>query len=200
MKTIIKDTLILTAITLIAGALLGLVYEVTKTPIAKQKARAKEEAYMEVFKEADHFDTLSFDEEEMDAYLVEAGYPGQSVNEIMEAKSIDGKSLGYAYTVTSSEGYGGDIIFSLGITNEGKLNGISILTISETAGLGMKANTPEFKDKFKDKTVSEFTVIKGKATKEEDIDALSGATITSKAMVAGVNAGLKAFEHTKGGM
>lgn len=200
MKTIIKDTLVLTAITLIAGLLLGFVYELTKAPIADQKAKAKQEAYMDVFKEADHFDKVSFDEAKMAAYLEQEGYPGQSVNEIMEAKSKEGQSLGYAYTVTSSEGYGGDIVFSMGITMEGKINGISILTISETAGLGMKADTPEFKNQFKDKAVSAFAVTKNKAQKAEEIDALSGATITSKAVVGGVNAGLRAFEYTKGGM
>ena len=83
----------------------------------------------------------------------------------------------------------------MGIQDDGTLNGISILSISETAGLGMRATTDDFKNQFKDKNVEKFTYTKTGATSDDEIDALSGSTITTN----GVNAGLAAFRYEKGG-
>ena len=173
--SIVRDTLILTVITLIAGLLLGLVYQITKEPIAQQEESAKTEAYKAVFAEADSFEP------------------------IVEAKDASGEVLGYAINITTPEGYGGDITFSLGVKNDGTLNGIEILSIGETAGLGMNATKDDFKNQFKDKKAEEFKVTKTGAQSEDEIDALSGATITSRAMVGGVNAGLCAFRYVEEG-
>ena len=87
----------------------------------------------------------------------------------------------------------------MGVADDGTLNGISILSISETAGLGMKADTDEFKNQFADKNVEKFEYTKNGATEDNQIDAISGATITTNAMTNGVNAGLCAFQYEKGG-
>lgn len=199
MKSIIKDTITLTLITLIAGVLLGAVYEITKAPIENQQAMAKEEAYKEVFEDADSFEVVSTEDPELNSYISENGLSAQSIDEVMDVKDASGESIGYAFTVTTSEGYGGDITFSMGVKNDGTLNGISILSISETAGLGMKANTDEFKSQFKDKNVSSFSYTKTGAVSDDQIDALSGATITTNAVTNGVNAGLLAFQYLEGG-
>ena len=68
--------------------------------------------------------------------------------------------MGYVITVTSHEGYGGDIKLSVGILSDGTVKGIETLTITETAGLGMKAAEPEFKDQFKDKQVEKILLYK----------------------------------------
>ena len=159
---IIKDALALTLITLVAGVALGGVYEITKDPIAKQEAQAKAEAYEQVFTDA-----AAFEEVEMDDTLIQTirdqldqeGYKAQSIEEVMRAEDQSGETLGYAFTVVTSEGYGGDIQFSMGVQNDGTLNGISILSIGETAGLGMNADTPAFKDQFVGKQVEKL--IKG---------------------------------------
>ena len=174
-NTILKDAIILTVITLIAGGLLGLVYEVTKKPIANQQEKAKQEAYKAVFEDADSFEVC------------------------VEAEDASGETLGYAVNVTTSEGYGGDITFSMGIQLDGTLNGISILSISETAGLGMNATKDEFKNQFSDKNAETFEVTKSGAAAENEINAISGATITSKAVTGGVNAGICAFNYVKEG-
>lgn len=62
--------------------------------------------------------------------------------------------------VTSHEGYGGDIEISVGIASDGTVKGIEMLSIGETAGLGMKAKDAEFKDQFRDKKVQKFTYTK----------------------------------------
>lgn len=199
-NTIIKDTIILTLITLIAGGVLGLVYEITKDPIAKQQELAKQEAYKAVFEDADTFEVcVEAEDADLAAYLAGEGFEAQTVNEIMEAKDASGETLGYAINLTTSEGYGGDITFSMGVQADGTLNGISILTISETAGLGMNATKDEFKGQFKEKQVDAFEVTKTGASKENEINAISGATITSNAVTQGVNCGLKAFEYIKEG-
>lgn len=199
-NTIVKDTIAITLITLIAGLALGGVQSITAGPIAQQRQLAKEEAYKAVFADADSFDTLVEEEDpEIEAYLDENGYPSQTINEVVQAKDASGSPIGYAFTVTTSEGYGGDIQFAMGVKDDNTLNGISILTIGETAGLGMKADTDEFKGQFADKNVEKFEYTKSGATEDSQIDALSGATITTNAMVNGVNAGLCAFTYEKGG-
>ena len=184
----IKNTLSLTLITVIAGLLLGLVYEVTKEPIANEKQRAKEEAYKTVFADAASFDEMQLDEEII-KNIKEEGYDAD-INEVMAALSAGGDAAGYVLTVTDHEGYGGDITFAMGVKNDGTLTGISFLSIGETAGLGMKATEDAFKEQFKNKNVKKFVYTKSDAKAEDEIDALSGATITTNAVTNGVNAGL----------
>ena len=199
-NTIIKDTLILTLITLVAGGLLGMVYEVTKEPIATAQENAKQEAYKTVLADAVSFEVcVEADDADLAAYLTENGFEAQTVNEVMEAKDASGETIGYALNMTTSEGYGGDISFSMGVTLDGTLNGISILDINETAGLGMNATKDEFKGQFAGKQVDAFEVTKSGAASDNEINAISGATITSKAITGGVNAGLCAFEYVKEG-
>lgn len=192
-KSMMKDALILFMITLCSGLVLGLVYQITKEPIAEQEARAKQEAYEEVFREADSFESAEpFSEEEAAAVLESAGYTGVTINEQAQAIA-GGETVGYVLTVTSHEGYGGDIQFSMGIKNDGTLNGISILSISETPGLGMKAEEV-LKPQFTDKSAGQFEYTKTGAVSDDQIDAISGATITTKAVTNAVNAGLGYFQ------
>ena len=199
---IIKDALALTLITLVAGVALGGVYEITKDPIAKQDAQAKAEAYEQVFTDAAAFEEVKMDDtliQTIRDQLDQEGYKAQSIEEIMRAEDESGETLGYAFTVVTSEGYGGDIQFSMGVQNDGTLNGISILSIGETAGLGMNADTPAFKDQFVGKQVEKLQYTKNGATQDDEINAISGATVTTNAMTNGVNAGLCAFRVMEGG-
>ena len=199
---IIKDALALTLITLVAGVALGGVYEITKDPIAKQEAQAKAEAYEQVFTDAAAFEEVKMDDtliQTIRDQLDQEGYKAQSIEEVMRAEDQSGETLGYAFTVVTSEGYGGDIQFSMGVQNDGTLNGISILSIGETAGLGMNADTPAFKDQFVGKQVEQLQYTKNGATQDDEINAISGATVTTNAMTNGVNAGLCAFRVMEGG-
>lgn len=199
---IIKDALALTLITLVAGVALGGVYEITKDPIAKQEAQAKAEAYEQVFTDAAAFEAVEMDDtltKTIRDQLDQEGYKAQSIEEVMRAEDQSGETLGYAFAVVTSEGYGGDIRFSMGVQNDGTLNGISILSIGETAGLGMNADTPAFKDQFVGKQVEKLQYTKNGATQDDEINAISGATVTTNAMTNGVNAGLCAFRYVEGG-
>lgn len=193
-----KDTLIMLLITVIAGLLLGLVYQITKDPIARQQELAKQEACKEVFSDAATFGQIDVAAYEGAAWS-DAGFALESINEVMEAGSETGEILGYVITVTTKEGYGGDIKFSIGIREDGTVNGISLLSISETAGLGMRADEV-LKPQFADKKAERFEYTKSGSVSDYQIDAISGATITTNAVVNGVNAGLYYFQtQLKGG-
>lgn len=200
MKELIKNALILCLITLVAGLLLGTVYEVTKTPRAKQEEKAKQKAYQQVFPDAGGFEAYETDIEKMEQHLSESGIPSSAayINEVVIAKDKEQSAIGYVVTVTDKEGYGGDIQLAVGIGNDGTVKGISILTISETAGLGMKAKEGYFTNRFKDKKVDRFVYTKSGAAAENEIDALSGATITTNAVTNGVNAAIECFHYLTG--
>ncbi|MCR5607699.1 MAG: RnfABCDGE type electron transport complex subunit G [Lachnospiraceae bacterium] len=197
-NTILKDALILFLITLISGGILSVVYEVTKEPIAKAEEKNKMEAYKAVFQDAETFDSdeaLS-DKVSDSESLISNDYQGVKINEAMYAKDKDGNNCGYVMSITSSNGYGGDITISLGIDSEGTVKGMEILSINETAGLGMKAKEDSFKSQFKEKKVEQFEYTKSGKTKDNEIDALSGATITTKAVTGAVNAGVYFFNNS----
>lgn len=204
MKQMMKDAMILFLITLISGAALGLVYEVTKEPIAQQEQKAKNEAYQNVFEAAEDFTELTeeaYSSDALTAFVKENGFDA-SIDGVAQALSGDGSVLGYVITVTDHEGYGGDIQFTMGVADDGTLNGISLLSISETAGLGMRAGEV-LVPQFACKQVEKFSYTKTGAASDDQIDAISGATITTNAVVNGVNAGLLCFQEklnmTEGG-
>lgn len=189
MNQIMKNTLILMAITLVSGVLLGFVYELTKDPIAQQELLAKEKAYSEVFPDADSFRVLEDISGEA-AYLVEQGFEVETVNEIAEACDASGNVIGHVFNVTDPEGYGGDIQLTVGVQNDMTMLGISFLSINETAGLGMNANTEEWKAQFKGIQADEIVYTKSGKSAPNEIDAVSSATYTTKAVTGAVNAAL----------
>lgn len=188
-KKSVINALILMLITVVAGLLLGVVYEITKEPIKAEQQRAKEEAYKAVFAEADSFEAIDIKQDEIAKELSKQGLD-VTIDEAMRVYDASGKMAGYVLTVTDHEGYGGDIQFAMGVTIDGITNGISFLSISETAGLGMKAKEDDFKNQFSGKQVSKFAYTKNGASSDNEIDAISGATITTNAVTNGVNAGL----------
>lgn len=197
-KGMIKDASILLLITVVAGLILGFVYQITKEPIAAAEEKAAKAAYQEVFPEAAGFsDKLELAVPEGESTW-EQNYAGVDLDNVLMATDAKGVCLGYVLTMTSHEGYGGDITFTMGIQNDGTLNGISLLSISETAGLGMKAGTV-LVPQFAGKQVSQFTYTKTGSTMDSQIDAISGATITTNAVTTAVNAGLYIFETQLGG-
>lgn len=191
MNQIIKNTLALFGITAVAGLLLGTVYEGTKEARAEQAAKTQQKAYQTVFEDASDFEEVSL-KLARDA----VNYSEKEVVIEGAVKALDGKGnfLGYVVTVTAKEGYGGDIKFSVGVDIENHVTGVSYLSISETAGLGMKAKDKEFIDQYSEAggdSESEFIVNKD-GSDGIVIDAIGGATITSRAVTKGVNAACQA--------
>lgn len=183
-RSMLKDAGILFAITLIAGLILGFVYEVTKEPIQIQKEKEIQAACNQVFADAESFDAIEYTpsvelKDKLAAESVEIGT-------VYAAKDSAGTILGYVLESTSGAGYAGDITLYVGITLEGKLNEVSILEISETPGLGMRADEV-LVPQFKDTTATIFSYTKTGSVSESEIDAISGATITTNAVVDAVN-------------
>ncbi len=204
----LKDILIVTCITLASGILLGFVYNITKGPIAREKEAARIASEQEVFADAKEFQTLPDTEGEgfqaaFENALAESDVTGVKLNSVDTAGSVDGAELGYVVDVTDSDGYGGDIQIMVGVRTEGEepvINGISFLALSETAGMGMKAKEPPFKDQFVDlPALSRIEYVKDGKTEANEIDAISGATITTDAVTDAVNGAILAVETIKEG-
>lgn len=198
---ILKDALVLFAITMVAGLLLGGVYEITKKPIEEQENQAKQKAYQTVFSDGASFLEMDLDYEAGEKYLAEEGYTSNEIQSVIEVKNDTGNTLGKIYNIVSKEGYGGDIVVSLGIMDNGVICGMELLEINETAGLGMEAKNRNFLDQFLYEKASPFTYSTTGATHHYEIDAVSGATITTNAVVSAVNAGvlLDSYYASKGG-
>ena len=192
MNKIIKNTIILTVITLVSGLLLGLAYEVTKAPIAQSQENAKKEAWQAVFPDADldAFEEADVDTDVADQVIADLGVEAT----IDEVCTVDGGETGYVITATDSEGYGGDTQVVVGITADGTVSGISFLSISETAGLGMNAQNESFYGQYVGVQTDKFYVSKD-GGEGEPIDAISGATITTRAVTGAVNAALGYFQN-----
>ena len=199
MNNIVKNTLILTAITVVSGLLLGVVYGITKEPIAQAQENTKQEAYRTVLSDASEFETVEFDADTAASLLSENGYTSDVITEIAEGTDASGETVGYVISVQSSEAYDGSLSLSVGIASDGTVKGIEMLEISETAGLGMKADETEFKDQFKDKNVQKFTYTKTGEDGDDKIDAISGATITTNAVTNAVDSALVYFQNELGG-
>jgi electron transport complex protein RnfG len=195
-KGMLQSACILFAITLVAGFLLGFTYDLTKEPIRMQQEKAIQEACQAVFSKAQLFTPVTFTpstelEASMKISLVTAGT-------VYEAKDTDGQLLGHVLEMTAKGGYGGDIVLYMGVTEDGTLNGISLLTITETPGLGMRAEEV-LVPQFENRSTEVFTYVKSGGEQGTDtIDAISGATITTEAITNAVNEGLAAARELAG--
>ncbi len=195
-NTIARDALILFVITLIAGLALGVVHAITLEPIAAAEEAAQQEAYRTVFPDAASFEELpGFSSEDAAIVVQEDGYDDDVIEGCVQALSSDGTLLGYVINATDPNSYGGDITLSLGVQLDGTVNGYSMTESSDTAGLGAKAKDEDFSSQYAGKQVEEYVVTKTGAVEENEIDAISGATISSNAVTRAVNAALSYYRY-----
>ncbi|MBR3587974.1 MAG: FMN-binding protein [Clostridia bacterium] len=179
-KEIAVPAITLFLIAAICTAILAVTDSVTAPKIAENNAQTEIAARQLVFKDAKAFSDVKTVEE--------ASY--------VEALDETGTVIGYVFT-TSSKGYGGEIKIMTGIGADGKVTGMEILAIEETAGLGMNAKKDDFKNQYVSNT-GDFTVVKSDAG-ENEIQALTGATITSQAVTDAVNNAVEIFRTVEGG-
>lgn len=173
-------TVTLFLIAAICTAILAVTNGVTAPKIAENNAQAEIATRQLVFADAESFSDVKTTE---DATYV-------------EALDAEGKVIGYVFT-SSSKGYGGEIKVMTGIGSDGKVTGMEILAIEETAGLGMNAKKEDFRNQYVSNS-GEFTVVKSSAG-ENQIQALTGATITSQAVTDAVNIAVEGFKTITGG-
>lgn len=108
-----------------------------------------------------------------------------------------GKTIGYIFT-SSAKGYGGEVKVMTGFDMDGKIVGFEILDCSgETPGLGQNSKKDEFKNRFIGKTGA--LQVNKTSNDGQNIQAITAATMTSKAVVSAVNAASEAFTKVTGG-
>lgn len=198
-KKIIHDALVLFAFTVVLGLILGVVYGITKPSIDQVNYEKTQAAYKQVFEDAASFEEYSdFDADAAATLMTEKGFSDQ-IDSVNTALDASGNVIGYVLTVTAKDASQASITFSVGIKNDGTVNGYSITNIAETPGLGMKAQEEAFYSQFEGKNVDSFTVVKAAPSSDSEIESISGATITSKAMANGVNACIAYFQNVLGG-
>ena len=200
-----KPVIAMLLIALFSGVALSGVYSMTRPTIEAQEREIKAAAYKAVVPDADSFKA----DEAVDAAI--AALNGQAygtkfgksyIKEAFVAKDAAGNTVGYAISISTGDGYNGQpVTLSLGLDASGKVLGIAFTELEQTPGLGTLANEPAFKDQFANKQVTQFVHNKGGAASGDNvIDAISGASTTSGAVVNAVNAGLDFFRtYMQGG-
>ena len=173
----------------IADFYLGGGYGITKEPIDKAEVEAKIAAYKEVFPEASDFveDGMAEKIAASAEDLMGQGFGNVYIDSAAQAVDASGAAVGYVVSSTSKDGFGGEVKLSVGINGEGKVTGIAFLSLAETPGLGMNATGDEFKGQFAGKNAEALAVTKTGFPAENEIQAMSGATITSEAVTNAVN-------------
>ena len=164
------------AVTAITGLLLGIVQNFTQAAILRAEQAARNEAFRAVMPGAENFEAVEVKADDF-------------VSDVQKGTDKSGLA-GWCISV-NAKGYGGLVNFIVGVTKEGNVKAISILNHSETPGLGAKSTEPEFYTQFNDKDKLPLKVVKGAANASDEIIAISGATITSTAIVNGVNAAVE---------
>lgn len=176
-KDILKPALSLFLFCLVVTALLAGTNLLTKDKIAEQERLAEETSRMTVSPGAETFSAS----DDGTYYIAEAG----------------GEAIGYVFTTTASS-YGGQIKVMTGISTDGTVTGVSILSISDTPGLGMNAEKESFRDQYKKAAAAGgFTVIKNGTAGDTEISAMTGATITSQAVTDAVNDAIAQYYAVK---
>lgn len=186
-KEIISVAFRLFIITAVTTLCLALVNSMTAGVIKANAEKAQLEAQKEVLPAALEFKKTEASEKN----IPEATKNGVRIESLIVGIA-NGNGVGYIATMISNAGYGGDIKVMVGIDSDGSVTKVKILQSSETAGLGQNASKPEFINQFNGKSGS-LSVVKNKAADGEngEIAAISGATVTSRAVTSCVNAALE---------
>ncbi|MFO7295784.1 MAG: RnfABCDGE type electron transport complex subunit G [Clostridia bacterium] len=180
----VKLSIKLFIITAVAALALGITYAVTEEPIRIQNELASLETRKAVLPGAEEFVQIDLSE-----------YKGQYPNVVEAYQGKSGSdTVGYVFKVIS-KGYGGDVELFVGINSkEDRIENVSIVSHNETPGLGAKAAGSDFLSQYSGKPAgSPLAVVRGSATKDTEVQAITGATISSKAVTEGVNSALELY-------
>lgn len=179
MRDMIKPTLSLLVFCLAVSLLLSLMNYTTSGVIAERARFDAEAKRKEVLPSADNFEVISkWNNKISGTEIIKEAYKATS----------NGKTSGYVFSAVS-KGYGGNMQVTVGVSLEGKITGVAIGENKETPGLGSKAAEPGFTGQFGNKeTGMKLSVVKKKPSADNEVEAISGATITSKAVTSAVQA------------
>ncbi|MCD8037145.1 MAG: RnfABCDGE type electron transport complex subunit G [Clostridiales bacterium] len=176
MKQITRPMIILGVICIVCAGLLGVAESVTREPIRVQNEATANAGKQKVFADAVSFEEIELaDDENVD---------GTSVSSANVAVDASGEVLGYVVEVLPN-GFGGSIDLMVGVDLDGVVTGISVLSHSESAGLGARATEDWFQEQFVGMTAPVAVAKDG-----GEVEAITSATITSRAVSTGVNAAI----------
>lgn len=170
LRRTLRIALSLTVICICVALAVSVSYTLTRDKIEEKRIATERAAISAVF-EADGIEYRSLD-----------GAP-DTVSAVFEVSSASGDILGWAVSASPS-GFGGNIDMIVGIGHDGKIVGVNITALSETPGLGSRVNDANY--------LSQYIGISGKPALGTDVDAISGATISSRSVLSGVNRALAA--------
>ena len=177
---IIKPVAVLLAICIIIPLALSLTNKITKDKIAELDEKNSRETMADLI-EADNFTECEFCENEFNYYTAVK----------------DGNIIGYIFK-TAEKGYGGDVSVMTAVNTDGTVKSVAILDVSnETPGLGQNAAKESFYSQYADKKSGISLVKNGAESDKNEVNAVTGATITSTAVNKAVNTALKQFESVK---
>ena len=186
-----KDTLLnmfvaLFVICIVAGGVLGIVFNATKDPIAAAENAKRTAAIKNVLPDFKTLKTVN-----VKSAMEDAEIPFHL------AYDADNNFIGAAVETFTNKGFSGNISLMVGILADGTVKNISVLQHAETPGLGSKMEEETFKGQFCDKNPASFNF----SVKKDggDVDAITAATISSRAFCDAVNRALSTFENNKGG-
>lgn len=179
----------LTLVTTIAALALGTVYSITKEPIAISKRKKIENAIKQVLPDFDHID------KQYKVIAIDGSSAKDSLTFFVASK--EGKEVGTAINTYTNKGFSGNIKLMVGILPDGSISKISVLEHKETPGLGSKMNSPKFINQFKGKHPNNYRLTVSKDG--GDVDAITAATISSRAFCDATKRACQTFKKEKGG-
>jgi electron transport complex protein RnfG len=190
MREIFKLVTALTLIACVAGLVLALVESATREPIAEQRRLEMLRALRAVLPEFDNQPDTDLVE-----LVVGEDKRGREVKRTFYRGRSDAKLSGIAFSTTAPDGYSGNIGIMVGITPDGTVRGIEILTHAETPGLGDKITHEPFKQQFRDKSLdnADWRVKKDGGV----FDQITGATISPRAVVGAVRKALEFYRQQR---
>lgn len=179
MKEMLILGLKLFIITAVSALVLAFTNSITAPVIAENERLANEKTRKELLNTAETFEQVDIS--------------GENIVEVFKG-TTNGQTEGYVIK-TSTAGYGGEILVMVGIDKEGSITNVQVVKHEETPGLGANAKNESFSSQYQGKQAGKNIDVVKTAPNGEQIQAITGATITSKAVTKGVNAASKLFHE-----
>lgn len=192
MRDMLKPTLSLFIICFVTAFCLAFVNGLTKGPISERAELEAQEQRMQVLPQAESFERLEDWEAQDESGIIKEVY----------AAFVGDKLAGYVFSA-APKGFGGEIAVTVGVDSENIVTGVSVGDNQETPGLGSKTADEKFTEQYKGKDISKgIKIVKRPVTADDEIQAVSGATISTRTVTNAVQAsaelGAKLLENGGG--
>lgn len=190
-KNMVRLGIILMLFSAIAALALAVTNDVTAEKIVQQIALAEQDALKKAMPAATQFTAMT---DKVGQF--QSRDELKDVQNIWEARAADGTTAGYVVRV-APVGYGDRIVTLVGIGNDGKIAGLVVVTADkETPGLGAKVTQPTFQAQYTGKSAnSPVVVVKRAASADNEVQAITAATISSTAVTKGANEALTVWKE-----